>query len=245
MKKFVLLMLYFISTLVFAKQNLPSEFVYLRAIDPSIQQEMRYAGWHNFIGHPIQGYAAAECILTYPAAMALQGVQRELKKMHLALKVYDCYRPQMAVNEFIVWSKQTLQQQMKTEFYPRVDKADFFKLGYVAEHSGHTRGSTVDLTLVPLPTPRQMSYHKNQRLVACFSKQRFPDNSIEMGTGYDCMDTLAHSYNKQVSVIAYYHRQLLRGMMRKYGFVPYNEEWWHFTLKNEPFPRQYFNFWVR
>ena len=227
--------------------NLPNNFVYLHDIDPTITQEIRYAGYHNFIGRPVTGYQAAECILTKPAAVALAKIQQELNKKALGLKVYDCYRPQMAVDDFIVWSSLSKQQQMKAEFYPRVNKKQFFELGYVAAQSGHTRGSTVDLTIIPYPATPQAKYISGQKLVACFMPyyQRFQDNSIDMGTGFDCMDELAHVFNKSITKTAYENRMLLRKIMQKYGFVPYNEEWWHFTLDNESFPNTYFNFAIK
>jgi len=219
-------------------------FVYLQDVDPSILQDMRYAGYHNFVGRPITGYQKAQCVLTEQAAQALRAVQTDLKKQGLTLKVYDCYRPQQAVNDFITWSQQANQQQMKAEFYPRVNKADFFDLGYVAKKSGHTRGSTVDLTIVAIPVKKEPKYHVGQPLVSCFAEKRFADNSIEMGTGYDCMDELAHGNNLSVSKTAYQNRQFLRLEMEKYGFIPYENEWWHFTLKNEPYPDTYFDFIV-
>lgn len=227
--------------------DLPQGFVYLKTIDPSILQDIRYAGYHNFMGRPIEGYEASECILTLQAANALKAVQTELQKFSLSLKVYDCYRPQMAVNNFITWSKDPKEQQMKSEFYPRVNKADFFKLGYVAEKSGHTRGSTVDLTIVFTPTPEQAKYRPGQKLVSCFSdaEKRFQDNMIDMGTGYDCLDETAHVNNQTISATAYENRQRLRTVMEKFGFIPYDNEWWHFTLKREPYPNTYFNFKVQ
>lgn len=228
-------------------QALPTGFVYLKDVDPSIVQDMRYAGYHNFIGRPIQGYFASECILSAQAAQSLHAVQSELKQSGLSLKVFDCYRPQMAVNDFIAWSKNPKDQQMKTEFYPRVNKKDFFKLGYVMAHSGHSRGSTVDLTIIAMPVRESSAYHPGQKLFSCYGpyQQRFHDNSIEMGTGYDCMDVLSHGDNHAINMIAYHNRILLKDIMTKYGFVPYPEEWWHFTLKTEPFPMTYFNFPIR
>lgn len=228
--------------------HLPKGFVYLRDIDPTIQQDIRYHSYHNFIGRPIKGYLSGKCILTKSAAQALAKVQRELLKQNLSLKVYDCYRPQMAVDEFIAWSADPNDQKMKAEFYPRVDKKDFFKLGYVAERSSHTRGSTVDLTIVPNPMPSDIDhYHPKQTLTACFApyKTRFNDGSIDMGTGYDCMDSLAHPDNQQLQQTAVKNRMLLSRLMQKNGFKPYPQEWWHFTLSNEPFPDTYFNFLVK
>jgi len=228
---------------------LPADFVYLHDIDPSIIQELRYAGYHNFLGRPVKGYEhhAMGCILTKQAAQALKQVQAELKQHSLSLKVYDCYRPQMAVDDFISWSKQVKEQQMKTEFYPRVNKADVFKLGYVAEKSGHSRGSTMDLTIVALPVPVQESYHPGQKLYPCYAPyyRRFRDNSVNMGSGYDCLDEVAHVDYQAISAQAHINRELLNHVMVGQGFVPVPEEWWHFTLKDEPYPQTYFNFPLR
>lgn len=230
-----------------ASYALPKGFVYLSDIDASILQDIRYASDHNFIGRPIHGYDAPRCILTKETAQALAKVQKELQPLSLSLKVYDCYRPVMAVQDFMAWSKDSKQQEMKAEFYPRVNKADFFRLGYVAEKSGHNRGSTVDLTLVTLPVVSQPAYHKGQPLLACTATylQRYRDNSIDMGTGFDCMDILSHGLNRDVGDRAFKHRMMLRNLMIKHGFQPYEEEWWHFTLKNELYPNTYFNFPVK
>ena len=206
---------------------------------------MRYAGDHNFIGRPIHGYEAAQCILTSEAAQALSKVEAELLKSHLTLKVYDCYRPQRAVDDFIRWSQDPRDQLMKNEFYPRVNKKDFFTLGYVAAKSGHTRGSTVDLTIVPLPAKTEPAYHSGEALTACFASKRFHDNSLNMGTGFDCLDETANTFNLAIKGKAKKNRLLLRSLMVKDGFEPYNKEWWHFTLKDEPYPATYFDFVVK
>lgn len=210
-------------TNIYAAQMLPQGFIYLKDVAPSIQQDIRYATSNNFIGNPLPGYESTVCILTEPTVRALFKVQQELNQQGLGLKVFDGYRPQMTVNEFIRWSKDSHDQKMKTEYYPNVNKADFFKLGYVAEKSGHTRGSTVDLTIIDLKT--------NQEL--------------DMGTSFDFMDELSHPFNQAITAKQYQNRQLLNHMMSKHGFIPLNQqdtEWWHFTLKNELFPDTYFNF---
>ena len=162
----------------------------------------------------------------------------------MSLKVFDCYRPQVAVEDFYQWSRQPSRQAMKMEFYPRVDKRDFFDLGYVARHSGHSRGSTVDLTIVPLQHHAASQYHPGQKLVACYAPQgqRFHDGSIDMGTGFDCLDETAHRNATNLTAAALNNRQVFQQIMEKYGFVPYDKEWWHYTLKNEPYPDTYFNF---
>lgn len=227
--------------------HLPEEFVPLSEVDASILQDMRYAGDHNFIGRPVKGYEAPRCILTRPAAMALAEVQKALKPFSLSLKVYDCYRPQRAVDDFMTWSKDPADARMQAEFYPRVNKKDVFKLGYVAEHSGHSRGSTMDLTLVPLPVPPQPDFRPGQRLIDCTAPvaKRFRDNSLDMGTGYDCFDVMATTLSPKVQPQARVNRMLLKTLMEDHGFVNYAPEWWHFTLKTEPYPETYFDFPVR
>ena len=225
---------------------LPKGFVYLSDIDPSIIQDMRYAGPHNFIGRTIEGYLRGTCILTKKAALRLKAIQKQLKPKGYSLKVYDCYRPQQAVNDFYRWS-QNKNSTMKAEFYPREDKKELFRKGYIANYSGHSRGSTVDLTLVPLNKRTQESFSTASKLRACYApyKKRFKDNSINMGTGYDCLDKTAHVFYKQIPRTAKFNRYQLRKIMLSNGFYPYNKEWWHYTLRNEPFKRTYFNFPVR
>ncbi len=220
-----------------------SDLVALKDIDPTIIQEIRYATPHNFVGRPIKGYSAPHCLLTREAALALSKVQSELKSKSLTLKVYDCYRPQRAVDDFVAWAKDLSDVKMKREFYPKVNKSELFKDGYIAEKSGHSRGSTVDLTIVPFPPPSEANYKEGQKLKPCTFVQgsRFADGSVDMGTGYDCFDPLAHTENPSISATQKWNRHLLKSTMEKYGFKNLDEEWWHFTLKNEPFPDRYFD----
>ena len=145
----VALMDVMLPALAVAGSALPKGFVYLRDIDPTIVQDIRYAGSHNFVGRPIRGYLAAECILSEPAAKALKAVQRKLAEKKLSLVVWDCYRPKRAVDDFLQWSKDPTHSEMKAEFYPHADKEKLFALGYLAKRSAHSRGSTVDLGIVP------------------------------------------------------------------------------------------------
>lgn len=226
-------------------KSLPMGFVYLAAIDSSIVQDMRYAGVHNFVGYPLPGYQAPKCILTETAAKALSQIQTELKASRLSLKVFDCYRPTRAVDEFVAWSALIDRQEMKTEFFPNTNKKDFFDLGYVAKKSGHSRGSTVDLTVIPVGSAAD-SYKKGQALTACTEsyQNRFFDGSLDFGTGYDCMDNRSH-VDQDLGVVINANRMMLRTLMAKYGFNHYAQEWWHFTLRNEPFPDTYFNFLIK
>lgn len=227
--------------------TLPSGFVYLQDVDPTIIQEMRYHGTHNFLGRPVPGYESPKCILTLEAARALAAVQAELKLYSMSLKVYDCYRPQRAVDSFVTWAKDLDDTKTRKEFYPKVDKSNLFKDGYIAEKSGHSRGSTMDLTIVPLPVPKQAEYRDGQALVECYMpvEKRFKDNTLDFGTGFDCFDPLAHTANAEIGATQKRNRLMLKSMMEKNGFKNLAEEWWHFTLKDEPYPNRFFDFVVR
>jgi zinc D-Ala-D-Ala dipeptidase len=225
--------------LALADSALPKGFVYLRDIDPAIVQDIRYAGSHNFLGRPIRGYLAAECILSVPAANALETVQRKLAEKNLSLIVWDCYRPKRAVEDFFQWSKDPAHSEMKAEFYPRTDKEKLFALGYIARRSAHSRGSTVDLGLVPMDSSLPPPPNPSLPLKACTSPkgERFEDGTVDFGTGYDCLDALANTSNPVVGGIARDNRQTLKSYMKAAGFRPYAKEWWHFELINEPFDR--------
>ena len=229
-----------------AGSALPKGFVYLRDIDPTIVQDIRYAGAHNFVGRPIRGYLAAECILSRPAAHALEEVQRKLAEKDLSLVVWDCYRPKRAVDDFLQWSKDRAHSEMKTEFYPRTDKEKLFALGYLAKRSAHSRGSTVDLALVPTTFSSAPPPNPSRSLKACTSPkgERFEDGTIDFGTGYDCLDELANTSNGGVRGTALRNRQILKSYMQGAGFRSYAKEWWHFELINEPFHRGGFDFEV-
>ncbi|MBL3670883.1 M15 family metallopeptidase [Streptomyces sp. M2CJ-2] len=222
----------------------PKDFVALNSVDPTIIQEMRYFTPHNFVGERIDGYRQPLCILTRPAARALHEAQRKLLRQGYSLKVYDCYRPQRAVDHFVRWAKDLDDQAMKGEFYPNVDKNRLFADGYIAEKSGHSRGSTVDLTVVRLPAEPTRPYHPGQPLTPCFAAkdQRFPDNSVDMGTGYDCFDTLSHTLDPRIQGEQRANRLLLKGTLESLGFVNLAEEWWHYTFKPEAHPDTYFDF---
>ncbi|MFB9389697.1 M15 family metallopeptidase [Streptomyces coeruleoprunus] len=222
----------------------PEEFVALRSVDPTILQEMRYTTAHNFLGEPVDGYRQPVCVLTRPAAQALQRAQARLLRSGYTLKVYDCYRPQRAVDHFVRWARDLGDERMKAEFYPRVDKARLFEDGYIAEKSGHSRGSTVDVTLVRLPAAPTRPYVPGEPLVDCAAprEERFPDNSVDMGTGFDCFDTLSHTDDPRIQGVQRKNRDLLRGVLAAEGFVNLPEEWWHFTYRPEVFPDTYFDF---
>jgi zinc D-Ala-D-Ala dipeptidase len=229
-----------------AASALPEGFSRLSDLDASIQQDMRYFGSNNFLGRPVAAYEAPECILTTPAALALVEVQAMVNQLGLSLKIYDCYRPQTAVNDFMLWGADLADELMLLSYYPEVPKEQLFELGYIAERSGHSRGSTVDLTLVPLgtavPEADPLAQQYDCRAPA---DERFPDNSIDMGTGYDCFDPRSHTDNIVVGPDVLLNRHLLREIMEAAGFRNYDQEWWHYTLNDEPFPDEYFDFPVR
>jgi D-alanyl-D-alanine dipeptidase len=220
----------------------PSQFVALDRVDATIVQDMRYASKYNFVGRRIKGYREPLCILTRRAARALHRAQVALKPDGYGLKVYDCYRPTRAVAQFDRWASNPADQKMKREFYPRVDKRRAFELGYIAHRSGHSRGSTVDLTLVRLPPKTQPAWDGRFRSCIARYRRRFPDNSVNMGTGYDCIDPRAHTLQPSITGRPRRNRLLLKRTLERDGFDDYANEWWHFTLRDEPFPNSYFNF---
>ncbi|MFD9475537.1 MULTISPECIES: M15 family metallopeptidase [Streptomyces] len=222
----------------------PRAFVALSSVDPTILQDMRYVRAHNFVGEPVDGYRQPVCILTRPAAEALHRAQVSLLRQGYSLKVYDCYRPQRAVDHFVRWAEDLGDERRKAEFYPRVDKSRLFEDGYIAKKSGHSRGSTMDVTLVRLPALPAPRPRPGQESVPCYAPraERYPDNSVDMGTGFDCFDTLSHTDDPRVQGAQRANRDLLRSALTAEGFVNLPEEWWHFTHKPELFPDTYFDF---
>jgi D-alanyl-D-alanine dipeptidase len=220
--------------------SIPVGFVHLTDVAQTIQLDIRYSSGHNFVGRPISGYLAPTCILSRPAANRLRDLQRELRPMGLTLKVFDCYRPQQAVNDFVAWSKDPDDQKTKAEFYPNEAKETLFDHGYVAAKSSHSRGSTVDLTLAALPST---STANGPPLPTHGTLQ--DDGQVDMGTPFDLFDVKSHTDNPDLPEDIRYNRAFLKGLMEKYGFHNLPEEWWHFTLVREPYPDFYFNFPVR
>ena len=202
---------------------LPADFVYLDENIPGAIYDVRYYSNNNFIGDRVDGYMVPRVILTAEAAKALAGAAEELRSKELVFKIFDGYRPQQAVNNFIRWAADLKDIKMKAQFYPGVDKKDLFRLGYIAERSGHSRGSTVDLTLAYAKTGKE----------------------LDMGSSFDFFGEISHHSSDQVSMVQLKNRMILRNIMEKHGFKPYPEEWWHYTLINEPFSETYFDFPVR
>jgi D-alanyl-D-alanine dipeptidase len=204
-------------------RELPTGFVHGADLIPGLVEDIRYAGENNFIGRPIDGYAAPRCILTHQAAMRLRTAQEALKSDGLGLKVFDCYRPTRAVADFVRWARDPRDTRRKADFYPNIDKRDLFRLGYIAQRSSHSRGSTMDLTLIDLASGKE----------------------LDMGTPFDRFDPATAYGHPGLGPEQRKNRARLRAVMQEVGFKPYDGEWWHFNLRDEPFPRTYFNFVVR
>lgn len=198
----------------------PSGFVVLAEVVPDIIQEIRYYSTYNFVGDRIDGYEMPCALMTREAAEALKKVSDDLKKQGYRLKIFDAYRPQMAVSHFVRWAEDIRDKRMKKYFYPKVDKTKLFEQGYIAAKSGHSRGSTVDLTLFDMTTEKE----------------------VDMGGTFDYFGELSHPDYKGITQTQFKNRMILRKAMIKHGFRPLEEEWWHFTLENEPYPDTYFTF---
>jgi D-alanyl-D-alanine dipeptidase len=215
-----------------AQGGLPAGFVYLRDIDPTIAQDMRYAGPDNFVGRPLAGYEAAECILRREVAAALSRVQADLKPAGLALKVYDCYRPARAVRAMAQWAHDGEAGGATKRFFPRLDKNRLFALGYISPRSAHSTGAAVDLTLIEASAPRPAPFNPSARYGPCngAAAERAPDDSLDMGTGYDCFDADSHTRSPAVGPEQRHRRAVLVAAMARRGFTNYFREWWHFSF---------------
>lgn len=216
-----------------AQPRLPGDLVYLRDIDASIRQDMRYAGADNFTGHALPGYDAAECVLRRAVALALKRVQQDLAAANLSLKVYDCYRPTRAVAAMAHWARDPKARPDTARFYPALDKARLFALGYIASHSAHSRGVAVDLTIVPREAPPPARFDPEARYGSCAgaATARAPDDSLDMGTGFDCFDVRSWTRNTDITSGQKASRHLLLDAMSKRGFANYKREWWHFSYR--------------
>ncbi len=240
--RLILLVALAITAPALAADAMPDDFVYLRDIDPTIQQDMRYAGSRNFTGKPLDGYEAPECVLVRQAAEALQKVQADLRSKGLTLKIYDCYRPARAVAAFVAWSKLPDDPTSKATWYPNLTKGDLFP-DYIATRSGHSRGATLDLTLVPVDeTVKALPPEAEPQACTAPQEGHAPDGSVAMGTSFDCFDVKANTAASGLSQQEQANRAVLVGAMQARGFQNYPKEWWHFTLQPEPYPDTIFDF---
>ena len=198
----------------------PSGFVLLADYVPHIVQEIRYYSTYNFIGERIDGYEEPCALLTIEAARALKAAAGELLVQGYRLKVFDAYRPACAVRHFVLWGIEDQDVRMKPYFYPELEKQELFSRGYIAKQSSHSRGSAVDLTLLDMKTGKE----------------------LDMGSPFDLFSPLSHPDCRAITPEQYENRMLLRRVMLRCGFQPIDCEWWHFSLKNEPWPDTYFTF---
>lgn len=211
------IIIFFLSSLF--SNNLPKGFVYIDEVINDVDIDIRYSNDNNFIGKKINGYNQSSAIGTKELALALQEIQNDLKHFGYGVKIFDAYRPQKAVSHFSRWSTND-DVLMKDLFYPNIEKRDLFKKGYIASRSGHSRGSTIDLTIINLKTKEE----------------------LDMGTSYDFFGIESSYGYSGLTYEQNSNRLLLYSVMKKYGFKSLKSEWWHFTLENEPFPDTYFNF---
>jgi D-alanyl-D-alanine dipeptidase len=213
-------------------QGLPGGFVLLRDIDPTILQDIRYAGSNNFVGRPLGGYEAGECVVKRGVGLALKRVQQELAKQKLSLKMFDCYRPARASHDMVLWARNGRETPAERRYNPAFRKQDLFRLGYIAEHSGHSTGAAVDLTLVDLKADNSAPFDPDKAYADCTApaEARAPEGSVDMGTGYDCSDLKAHTAASSLTSTQRRWRNALVAAMAKQGFVNYSKEWWHFSL---------------
>ncbi len=232
------------SSAVDAEGTLPDGLVYLRDIDPSIAQDIRYASTNNFVGRPLDGYDAPECILRRDVATALAQVQRDLAASNLGLKVYDCYRPTRAVRTMAQWANDGRPGGRTKRFYPRLQKDTLFGSGYIASRSAHSTGTAVDLTLVNAPPAKVPPFDPAASYGACTAPvaQRSPDDSLDMGTGYDCFDVTSATASSGITAEQHRRRMQFVQVMRRRGFSNYHREWWHFTYGA---PYAYFDATIR
>ena len=217
----------------------PTGFVYLAEAVPDAILEIRYYSTYNFVGDRINGYEKPTALLTVEAAKALKDVSDDLKKQGYRLKIYDAYRPQCAVTHFMNWAKDTSDIRMKPYFYPNLDKSVLFAQGYIDEKSGHSRGSTVDLTLFDMAKERDVDMGGT---FDWFGKESHPDwcGNPETGEYTGEFHGDAKPSDGKINETQFRNRMILRQAMLRHGFKPLVEEWWHFTLVNEPYPNTYF-----
>lgn len=219
-----------------ADDALPRDFVHLRLIDPTIAQDIRYAGADNFTGAPVPGYDAAECVLVASAARSLARVQQSLGAIGLGLKVYDCYRPARAVAHFVAWASATPEAPRSSRrFHPRIADRRGLLDGYIARRSRHSLGIAVDVTLIERGAPAAAAFDTEAGYGDCDGPAalRSPDNGLDMGTGFDCFDAASHTASTAMGTAQREHRRRLVEAMRDEGWRNYSREWWHFEFAGD------------
>lgn len=209
-----------------------SDFTTVTSVIPDAILEIRYYGTYNFVGTRIDGYQQPTALLTRRAADSLRAVSDDLKAQGYRIKIYDAYRPQCAVDHFVRWAADIADTAMKRYFYPNVDKSRLFELEYIMEKSGHTRGSTVDLTIFDMRTEKEVDMGGT---FDWFGSESHPDCGGDPVTG-------TYRPNDTITEVQFANRMILRNAMLRHGFKPLDSEWWHFTLRDEPYPDTYFTF---
>jgi len=227
-----------------SSETLPAGFVYVHNIIPDIQINLRYLTEENFMGCVVNGYYSNVSIMTKEAALALKRAQELAKENGYELVIYDSYRPQKSVDHFIRWSEDSNDHQIKKQYYyPRVNKEDTFDLGYIAKKSGHTRGSTIDLTIIPIGKRVLNPLIPTKRILNDNSTILYlDDGTVDMGSSFDLLDEASHTNSILINEKSQQMRLFFKNLMEQAGFRNYDKEWWHYTLINEPFPDTYFNF---
>lgn len=221
----------------------PADFVKLNDIDPTIIESPRYATSENFLGRIVPGYHPKTGIYcTRATALALKDVQKTVREAGYGLVIYDAYRPQRAVNAFIAWSKTQDDQPEKAHYYPTISKSNLFALGYLREKSGHSRGSTIDLTLIPLNQGLKKISYNTRQLSNDETIPFLDDNTVDMGSSFDLLHPASHHNSPLITSKQTEQRERLRQAMKAHGFQEVDEEWWHYTLIHEPYPSTYFDF---
>jgi len=217
-------------------ETLPGGFVYLRDVDPTIIQDIRYATSNNFVGRPLRGYEAGECVVKREVGLRLKAVQQELAKRKLSLKMFDCYRPHRASADMLAWARDGKEGSRR--FNPAFNKRDLFNLGYISFYSQHSTGAALDLTLVDLAADNSATFDPAKSYADCTATvdKRAPEGSIDMGTGYDCTDLKGHTRSPAITPEQRRWRQELIAAMAKQGFVNYSKEWWHFMVPGAAWP---------
>ncbi|MBR0777817.1 M15 family metallopeptidase [Bradyrhizobium diazoefficiens] len=213
-------------------QSLPGGFAYLRDIDPTIIQDIRYATSNNFVGRPLAGYGAGECVVKREVGLRLKAVQQDLAAQNLSLKMFDCYRPARASLDMVKWSQNGHETAAERRYNPKIPKTELFRLGYIASRSQHSTGAALDLTLVDLRSDNSARYDPSKAYADCTAPvaARAPEGSVDMGTGYDCTDAKGHTAAPSINADQRAWRKRLVAAMAKQGFVNYSKEWWHFSL---------------
>lgn len=222
--------------------GIPEGFVYLRALDPELPQDMRYAGRHNFTGRPLPGYVAGECVLLRPVAEALVRVQKELRANNLSLKVHDCYRPVRAVKAFGVWAGQPVAGPEEKAWFPRLEKTELYGKGWIAKKSGHSTGYVVDLTLIDWPAGAEPKPPAGPVSCAADAAARGVPEKTDLGTAFDCFDAKSNTASPEIPAAAKSRRAILIGAMAREGFKNYHKEWWHFSHTSQPKDAPAFDF---